>query len=787
MGTAGLTEVVARLRHRVAAAGGKVGGGISRINARLTRGAGSPRALIGYLGLVTTAITMLAPPATYAVIGMLQLHQRAEEQATLGARHIEIQLARQSAADWLNQVSISVLSATRRSDSVVVASWVTAGDGTVVMFQGASAAWPELRARKPIRTPQFTGQFHIAVSTREVLVATIYVALGFFMLGLAAYYCFRRLPLAGLDRAQRLLDAKQSELLSQKRQLEVQNLRFDAALNNMSQGLCMCDREHRLVVCNAPYVRMYGLAPELAEPGTPFEDIVRFRLAKGLHPEQSSGEYLRDLREIVAARRPVASIRQLGDGRVIAIKHQPMPDGGWVSTHEDMTEHRRFEARITHMSQHDILTELPNRMLLGARLERALEAPQEGSRKARSLAVLSVDIDRFKDVNDALGHAAGDALLKAIAERLQGCIADGDTLARLGADEFCIVQTAPEQPVAATALAARVAEVIGRPFDLAGHQVTVGASIGIAVSPGDGIARSELLKNADLALSRAKSDARGSHRFFEQHMDAEMRARSRLQLDLRKALVNGEFELHYQPLVNLARDEICGFEALLRWRHPGRGLVSPAEFIPLAEETGLVAPIGEWAMRQACAAAGRWPEHVKVAINLSAIQFNSPRLVDTVFSALAASGLSPRRLELEVTESVLLKNNAATLDTLHRLRALGVRIALDDFGTGYSSLSYLRSFPFDKIKIDRCFVSDLSDAREDALAILRAVAGLGTSLGIATTAEGVETREQLERVRAEGCTEMQGFFFSPPRPLGELEGLLRTHRPIQAQARASAA
>jgi diguanylate cyclase (GGDEF)-like protein len=487
---------------------------------------------------------------------------------------------------------------------------------------------------------------------------------------------------------------------------------------------------------------------------------------------------MRDLQEVVAAQRPVAKIRQLSDGRVIAIKHRPMPDGGWVSTHEDMTEYRRFEARIAHMAHHDVLTELPNRILLRERLERALEGPQKG----RSLAVLSLDIDRFKDINDTLGHAVGDALLKAVAERLQGCMADSDTIARLGGDEFCVVQVAPDQPVAATALAARIAEVIGRPFELGGHQVTVGASIGIAVSPGDGTDTNELLKNADLALSRAKSDARGSHRFFEQDMDADMQARSKLQLDLRRALVNGEFELYYQPLVNLERDEICGFEALLRWRHPERGFVSPGEFIPLAEETGLIVPLGEWAMRQACAAAAQWPEHIKIAINLSAIQFKSPHLVDTVFSALAASGLSARRLELEITESVLLKNNAATLDILHKLRGLGVRIALDDFGTGYSSLSYLRSFPFDKIKIDRCFVSDLSEAREDALAILRAVAGLGTSLGIATTAEGVETREQLERVREEGCTEMQGYFFSPPRPLGELQGLLRARVDAQASA-----
>jgi diguanylate cyclase (GGDEF)-like protein len=444
-----------------------------------------------------------------------------------------------------------------------------------------------------------------------------------------------------------------------------------------------------------------------------------------------------------------------------------------------MTEYRRIEARVAHMAHHDILTELPNRTLLRERMERALD----GGRNGRSLAVLCLDLDRFKDINDTLGHPVGDALLKAVGARLLACVEDGDTVARVGGDDFSIVQLASDQPVAATALANRIIAAIGEPFDLDSHQVTVGTSIGIAVAPGDGSDPNQLLKSADLALDRAKAEGRGIHRFFEPDMDADMQARCKLQNDLRKALTNGEFELYYQPLVNLARDEICGLEALLRWHHPERGFVSPGEFIPLAEETGLIVPLGEWAMRQACAAAAKWPEHIKVAINLSANQFKNRHLVETVFSALAASGLPASRLELEITESVLLQNNEVTLATLHQLRALGVRIALDDFGTGYSSLSYLRSFPFDKIKIDRCFVSDLSESSEDALAILRAVASLGISLGIATTAEGVETQEQLARVREEGCTEMQGYLFSPPRPLAEVQRLFLD----RAEAPASAA
>jgi predicted signal transduction protein with EAL and GGDEF domain len=350
-------------------------------------------------------------------------------------------------------------------------------------------------------------------------------------------------------------------------------------------------------------------------------------------------------------------------------------------------------------------------------------------------------------------------------------VGDAITIARLGGDEFAIVQVAGEQPVAATSLASRIIETMSAPFEIGGQQVVVSTSIGIAVSPGDGNDADQLLKNADLALHKAKNEGRATYRFFETAMDAEMQQRCKLQTDLRGALAKGEFELHYQPVVNLARYEICGFEALLRWRHPVRGNVSPAAFIPVAEETGLIVAIGEWALRQACMHAVTWPNNMKVAVNLSPVQFKSPNLVEMVFAALAASGLPASRLELEITESVLLQDNAATLATLHQLRSLGLRIAMDDFGTGYSSLSYLRSFPFDKIKIDRCFVKDLSVGDKGSGAILHAVATLGQSLGMTTTAEGVETLEQMEKVREEGCTEMQGYYFSPPRPIADVERL----------------
>ena len=743
----------------------------SRAATRGSRSAGSPRALISRLGLIITCITVFVPPIAYAVLGTLQLQERAADQASLGARHVEVQLEnlRSGSIDWLSQVSINVLHATRGPNGIVTASWLTDKAGTTVMFKGEPNAWPELRASKPIHAPGFEGSFHVALTTQDLVTGTLWVAAAFLVLGLAAHYCFCRLPLAALDETQRLLQAKHVELMAKKEQLETQNLRFEAALSNMSQGLCMFDGQQRLVVCNGRYMQMYGLSPDLAVAGTTLRQILEHRVANGIHGSKVPGDYVDEALAVAAENKPGTRIVEISGNRAIAITHQPMPDGGWLSTHEDLTEYRRIEARLAHMARHDALTELPNRVLLRERLEAGLEARRAGE----GPAVLTLDLDRFKVINDTLGHDAGDALIRAVAARLLACAGSDDVVARLGGDELAVVQIGAEQPIAATELAGRIIEAMGEPFDIAGQQMTVGTSIGIAVAPADGQEADQLLKRADLALGRAKSHGGGVYRFFEADMDAQMRDRYKLQLDLRKALLNGEFELHYQPLVNLERNSISCLEALMRWRHPQRGLVSPAQFIPIAEETGLIVPIGEWVLREACAAAAAWPTHVNVAINLSANQFKSGNLVQAVFSALAASGLAAARLELEITESVLLQNDETTRAMLHQLRSLGVRIALDDFGTGYASLSYLRSFPFDKIKIDRCFVADLVDEDEDAVAILRAVAGLGLSLGIPTTAEGVETEEQLQKVRAEGCTEMQGYLFSPPRPIHEIVGLLK--------------
>jgi diguanylate cyclase (GGDEF)-like protein/PAS domain S-box-containing protein len=441
---------------------------------------------------------------------------------------------------------------------------------------------------------------------------------------------------------------------------------------------------------------------------------------------------------------------------------------GYLVAIVDVTERRKAEARIAYMAHHDGLTNLPNRELYQERLKQALEPGQSGNKK---VAVLCVDLDLFKNVNDSFGHPMGDRLLESVADRLRSEVRGNNLVARLGGDEFAVILASDVSPNEASDHAARLIRVLSARYDIDGIEVIIGASIGIALSPGDGETSEELMRNADMALYRAKSDGGGVHRFFEREMDRQAQKRRDMEIDLRRAFANGEFEVHYQPLVNIAADRISGFESLLRWRHPEKGMISPADFIPVAEDIGLIVSLGEWVLREACTEAVKWPADIKVAVNLSPVQFRSRNLVQVVISALAQSGLPPRRLELEITESLFLAETEANLAILHQLRELGISFSLDDFGTGYSSLSYLRSFPFDKIKIDRSFVKDLAQ-RSDCVAIVRAISGLGRSLNITTTAEGVETTDQLDRLRAEGCNEVQGFLFSAAKPAAEVEQLL---------------
>jgi diguanylate cyclase (GGDEF)-like protein/PAS domain S-box-containing protein len=441
---------------------------------------------------------------------------------------------------------------------------------------------------------------------------------------------------------------------------------------------------------------------------------------------------------------------------------------GYLVAIVDITERRQAEARIAYMAHHDGLTDLPNREFYQERLREALVEAQTGNKR---VAVLYVDLDLFKNVNDSFGHPMGDRLLRLVADRLRSQVRGNHLAARLGGDEFALILTSDSSPNEASDFSTRLIEVLSDSYDIDGVEVVIGASVGIALSPSDGTTSEELMRNADMALYRAKSDGGGVHRFFEREMDRIAQKRRDMEVDLRRAFANGEFELHYQPLVDIGTDRISGFESLLRWHHPDKGMISPAEFIPIAEDIGLIVSLGEWVLREACAEAAKWPDEVKVAVNLSPVQFRSRNLVQAVISALAHSGLSPRRLELEITESVFLAETETNLAVLHQLRELGVRISMDDFGTGYSSLSYLRSFPFDKIKIDRSFVKDLAE-RPDCVAIVRAISGLGRSLNITTTAEGVETVDQLDWLRNEGCNEVQGFLFSAAKPAAEVAALL---------------
>ncbi len=563
------------------------------------------------------------------------------------------------------------------------------------------------------------------------------------------------------------LQSQNQTLLVQDVVLRTQNERFDAALNNMSQSLCMVDARQRLIVCNRQYQELFGLDSRLVEPGTPFRAIAA-ALSTGSRAGSALEKLLIGQQSLIQEGRAATYFEDIGDGRTFSISHQPMSDGGWVATYEDVSERRRAEARIAHMAHHDALTDLPNRILFHERMN---DAFARFRRTGEPFSILCFDLDRFKSVNDTLGHPVGDALLKAVAERLLRHARETDLVARLGGDEFAILMTGSDQPQEAQSFAVRVLELLSVPFEVEGHHISTGASIGIAVAPTDGVTSDQLLKNADMALYRAKADGRQIYRFFAADMDAEMQARRRIENCLREALANNEFELRFQPLVNLQTNAIASCEALIRWNHPELGSVPPSEFIPIAEDIGLIGAIGEWVLQKACMAAALWPKSVRVAVNLSPIQFKNADLDKTIERALSLSALPAERLEVEITESLFLESSDATRAILNSLRELGVRIALDDFGTGYSSLSYLRSYPFDKIKIDQCFIRDIQSGN-DSLAIIKSVIGLGHSLGMITTAEGVETAAQLEKLREAGCSEAQGYYFFRPQTEVQLTQIL---------------
>jgi diguanylate cyclase (GGDEF)-like protein len=553
------------------------------------------------------------------------------------------------------------------------------------------------------------------------------------------------------------------------RQLSLQHHRLDIAVNNMTQSLLLFDSSSRLIVCNQRYIELFGLSPDVAKPGCSFRDLIEHRKQTGSFSGDVD-EYCSSVLRNTKLGKLTHNITENPDGRSIQVVNQPLAEGGWVTTLEDVTERRRAEERNEHLAHYDALTGLPNRVLFQQQLEEALARINPGEQ----LAVLYIDIDEFKRVNDSLGHRIGDELLKSVAKSLGDCLDETDLIARLAGDEFAVVHTAVKNPGDATALVKRIYQSIHQPYECLGHLVTTDASIGIAfASQDDGIDLEQLLKNADLAMYSAKAAGRRTWRFFEPEMNARMKARHLLEIDLRQAIIEGGFEVYYQPVVDLRSNQISGCEALLRWRHPERGMVSPAEFIPVAEETGLINRLGEWVLKTACAEAATWPDNVRLAVNVSPVQFGTDTLVLKIVAALAASGLSARRLELEITEAVLIRDDEAALAILHQLRAVGVRIALDDFGTGYSSLSYLQRFPFDKIKIDRCFVADIEGSGGSS-SIVQAVVNIAAARHMTTTAEGVETEQQKALLHALGCTEMQGFLFSPAIPAAAIRQLLHS-------------
>jgi diguanylate cyclase (GGDEF)-like protein/PAS domain S-box-containing protein len=713
--------------------------------------------------------------------------------------------------------------------------------------------------------------------TKFLVGMTVLTAL---VIGIILFFIVRQLKL-GHRQSQQMLNDKRVQL--------------DTALSNMRQGLQMYDASGRVILTNQKYLKLYGLPPDAEKPGWTIRDVLHLRKAAGT----LAGDPDQYLAKMIDHGKVETKVSQLPDGRSISVTNAAVPDGGWVSTHEDITEskhreasfrllfennplpmwvfdldtlrflavndaavahygfsreqflamsvadirpiedyerltqfvrsksglqqgeevwrHRksdgseievavysralryegraavlvairditeqrraemerlRSEQRIVHLAQHDALTDLPNRVLFCEELDRALSRAKRGEH----LALLSLDLDHFKYVNDTYGHLLGDELLKAVADRLRACVRETDLVARLGGDEFSVIQILLEQPTDAAALATRINEALKAPFDIGGHEVAIGVSIGISIAPNDATEREQMLKNCDLALYTAKDGGRGTYSFYQPEMEARVKARRALEADLRHAIMCGEFELHYQPLVNLRDNKVTVCEALLRWPHPERGMMSPAGFIPIAEETGLITQLGEWVLRTACNAAAAWPDDVKVSVNVSPVQFKSGNLVQIVINALAASRLPASRLELEITEAVLIRDDEATLAVLHQLRTLGIRIAMDDFGTGYSSLSYLQRFPFDKIKIDRCFIKDLGE-NDGSQSIVQAVISIARSRNIATVAEGVETEQQMELLRTLGCTEMQGYLFSPARHAAEISQLLVSLRPTAA-------
>jgi diguanylate cyclase (GGDEF)-like protein len=544
-------------------------------------------------------------------------------------------------------------------------------------------------------------------------------------------------------------------------------------LEHMSQGIMLVTKDLQIPIINGRCGELLDLPREFIKNPPPFDELVTFQtdtavpritaVPDGGPPAEPAGE--------TGAQLTVCE-RAMPNGTVLEVRSGRLPDGSFVQTFTDITKRWEAEAHVARLASEDPLTGLPNRRVFRAALDQlSRENPAASARQKNEFAVLFLDLDRFKVINDTLGHCVGDLLLQEAAKRLKSVLRDTDVLARLGGDEFAIVVPSVRSRADLEALANRLVAAIVQPYTIDGHRIRSSVSIGIAVGPHDGENAEDLLMAADLALYAVKADSRGTFKFYRRAMNEEVNDRRQIEMDLREAIERTELELYYQPIINLRRNAIIGFEALARWRHPTRGMVPPAVFIPVAEDSGLILPLGEWTLMEACRRAVAWPDDLKIAVNLSPVQLSNANLVSMVEGILAETGLAPHRLELEITERIFMDDSETTLSALHRLKQLGVRISMDDFGTGYSSLSYLRSFPFDKIKVDRAFVSDLGQGTEH-LVIVQAVVSIARALGMTTTAEGVETGDQKQLLAALGCDEVQGYLFSAPVPIEQVAAIV---------------
>lgn len=728
------------------------------------------RRLVGGIGHLVWVTTLLAPPLLYLAVGYYYEARAIDSTSSYIARSISHAMEVGDLKTLAGRLPPFANDAHRLADRSSAYSVLDRNERVVLKSGG------------PVPSPAFTQTTRIVVSGATVGSLVVEASLrpyllfagAMFLLSIiaaaAALVAVRIIPLNILSQAFGVLEGQNCKLRQGEEKLRAQNHHLEMAVGNISQGLCLYDADERIIMANGLYATLYGLQPEQVKPGLLLRDVMDSRIAAGASEFSSSDDYFaeRTIRLNGAPRVGVTKrIVKLPNGRIIAVRRRAMPRGGWVCTHEDVTEQHKYERNLAYQANHDALTGLPNRTRLVEAIAQALETKQPSSH----LAVYLLDLDNFKSVNDTLGHPVGDMLLQAIAGRLKGVIVEPNIVARMGGDEFAIVQIGVIDPREISILANRVIAAIGDVYEIDGHQISISASVGIAISPRDGDTSEQLIRCADLALYHAKEKERGDFSIFEPWQDELVRTRTALKNDLHNAMKSGQLELHYQPIIEFQTSVNCGVEALIRWNHPTRGLISPAEFIPLAEDSGFIVPLGAWILRQACMEVASWPRKLCCAVNLSPVQFKRRGLVETVLVALSASGLPADRLVLEITESVFLGDTQEVIETLTRLREIGVVIALDDFGTGYSSLSYLRNLPINVVKIDRSFVKDVGrDAT--ALSVIRAVVNLSRNLGLTTVAEGVETREQYDLLRAEGMDKAQGFFISKPRSAEDVRAYL---------------